>query len=126
MKQTRNHPLPPAVDHPMTDEHEIALATKDGALKGAAVSAAIGVAVYGLRKALAERDEGLSLPLSDKNGRSRSGSLVVTAVESASDHLLPLAEAAAEESGRWVAKNSPAVVRERLLPRFIDAFKAAA
>jgi hypothetical protein len=51
---------------------------------------------------------------------------VITALESASDHVLPLAEAAAEEVGRWVARNSPEVVRDRLLPRFIDAFKAAA
>ena len=118
----------------MTDDKGTALAT-EGALKGAAVSAAIGMAVYGLRKALSERDEGMSLHLRDErdredtsggNGRSRGGPLVITALESASDHLLPLAEAAAEEAGRWTAKNSPALIRDRLLPRFIDAFKAAA
>jgi hypothetical protein len=50
----------------------------------------------------------------------------MTALESTADSLLPLAEAAAEEVGRWTAKNSPAVVRDRLLPRFIEAFRAAA
>ena len=108
----------------MTDEQETALATKDGALKGAAVSAAVAAAVYGLRKATAaatEREHEQS-----ENGLARSGSLVITALESASDHVLPLAEAAAEEAGRWVARNSPEVIRDRLLPRFIDAFKAAA
>ena len=99
----------------MTDEQTGgALATKEGALTGAAVSAAVAAAVYGLRKA---RNE---------NGRLRSIALTLTALESAPDALLPLAEAAAEEAGKWAAKKSPALVRERLLPRFIDAFKAAA
>jgi hypothetical protein len=99
----------------LTDEHSRGpLAKKEGAIAGAAVSAAVAAAVYGLRKA------------HNEDGRPRSIALAMTAVESASDSLLPLAEAAAEEAGRWVAKNSPALVRERLLPRFIDAFKAAA
>ena len=85
----------------MTDEQGTALATKNGALKGAAVSAAVAAAVYGLRRALAA-NEGLSLHAHDEhderdtrreNGGSRSGSLVITALESASDHVLPLAEA---------------------------------
>jgi len=101
----------------VADEQGGALAKRDDVLKGAAVSAAVGAAVYGLHKALAASGE---------NGRSRGGAVLVTAVESASDSILPLAEAAAEEVGRWVAKNAPAVVRDRLLPRFIDAFKAAA
>jgi hypothetical protein len=101
----------------MPDEHGGALAKKDDVLKGAAASAAVGAAVYGLHKALAGSGE---------NGRLRSGSVLSTAVESASDSILPLAEAAAEEVGRWVAKNSPTVVRDRLLPRFIEAFNAAA
>jgi hypothetical protein len=110
----------------VTDEQETALATKDGALKGAAVSAAVAAAVYGLRKAVAAQTERDEEETSGKNGHTRSGPLLITALESASDHILPLAEAAAEEAGRWVARNSPEVVRDRLLPRFIDAFKAAA
>ena len=99
----------------MTDEHSGGpLARKEGALAGAAVSAAVAAAVYGLRKA------------QNENGRLRSIAVALTALESAPDALLPLAESAAEEAGRWVAKNSPALVRDRLLPRFIDAFKAAA
>ena len=90
------------------------LAKREGALTGAAVSAAVAAAVYGLRKA------------NSKDGRLRSIAQAMTVLESAPDSLLPLAEAAAEEAGRWVAKNSPALVRDRLLPRFIDAFKAAA
>ena len=112
----------------MADEQGTELVQKDGALTAVAVSAAVGAAVYGLRKAFAGNGEGPSLHRHDaeENARPRNGSLVVSAVESVSDSILPLAEAAAEEAGRWVARNSPAFVRDRLLPRFIDAFKAAA
>lgn len=116
----------------MADEHEGALAKKDPALWGAAVSAAVAAAAYALRKASAGSGDGLSLHPRDgeeergENGRARNGSLALAALESASDSVLPLAEAAAEEAGRWAAKNAPALIRDRLLPRFIDAFKAAA
>jgi hypothetical protein len=93
-----------------------------GALVGIAASAAVGAAVYGLQKALAGGGEGRSL----RRQHERGGSLVVAALESASDSVLPLAEAAAEEVGRWAAKNSPVLIRDRLLPRFIDAFTTAA
>jgi hypothetical protein len=105
----------------MADEQGGALAKKDGALVGIAVTAAVGAAVYGLQKALAGGGEGLWL----HQHRQRGGSLLVAAVESAGDSLLPLAEAAAEEVGRWAAKNSPELIRDRLLPRFIHAFTAA-
>lgn len=113
-----------------TDRHNETLVKKDGALAGAAISAAIGVAVYGLRKALAERGGGLSpREPDDRDEHERGGigrPLLVTVWESASEGLLPLAEDAAEAAGKWAAKSSPAVIRERLLPRFIDSFKAAA
>lgn len=119
----------------MTDPNDGALLKKDGALAGAAVSAAIGVAVYGLRKALAERGGGLSLSGRDAHDedderagrlRSRNDSLLVTAWDSASGALVPLAETAAEAAGKWVARNSPDLVRERLMPRFIESFTDAA
>jgi hypothetical protein len=119
----------------MTDQKDGALVKKDGALAGAAVSAAIGVAVYALRKALSEGSGGLSLGQSDARDddddraghlQSRSDSMLVTAWDSASHALVPLAESAAEAAGTWVAKNSPDLVRERLMPRFIESFKDAA
>ena len=114
----------------MADEQGTTLAKKDGALKGVALSAAVGVAVYGLRRALAGSGAGLSLHHAEEargeESNSRGGSLLTSVVESASDSLLPLVESAAEEAGRWVARNSPALIRDRLLPRFIDAFKDAA
>jgi hypothetical protein len=110
-----------------TDMHSRALVKKDGALARAAVSATMAVAVYGLRKALAEAAGDLSSRArDDERGRGESGrSPLGTAWESASDALLPLAEDAAEAAGRWAAKNSPALIRDRLVPRFIDSFKAA-
>ncbi|MFL5959761.1 MAG: hypothetical protein ACJ75G_05785 [Gaiellaceae bacterium] len=108
---------------------------KDGALATAAVAAAAGVAAYGLRKALASSGGGggaLSLrgdgedDEREDRGRSRGGSLLETAWDSASDTLLPLVEDAADAAGKWVAENSPDVIRERIVPRFIESFTDAA
>lgn len=119
----------------MTDQEDGALVKKDGALAGAAVSAAIGIAVYGLRKALAEGKGGLSLGRRDSHDesgerdmylRSPHDSLLVTVWDSASHAIVPLAESAAEAAGKWVAKNAPDLVRERLIPRFIESFTDAA
>jgi hypothetical protein len=110
-----------------TDMHSGALIKKDGALARAALSTAIAVAAYGVRKALAEAAGELTpRDRDDERGRGESGhSPLGTVWESASDALLPLAEDAAEAAGRWAAKNSPAVFRDRLVPRFIDSFKAS-
>jgi hypothetical protein len=115
---------------PETHRDNGALVKKDGPLAGAAVSAAVGLAVYGLRKALAEgRGEPSPAEVVDRKEEEREEvgrSWLVTAWESAPDELLSLAEDAAGAAGRWAARKSPALIRERLLPRFIDSFKAAA
>jgi hypothetical protein len=108
---------------------------KDGALATAAVAAAAGAAAYGLKKAFSGGGgaPGTALLRSrdgddedeEENGGSR-GALLQTVWDSASDTLLPHAEDAAEAAGRWVAENAPDVIRERLLPRFIEAFTDAA
>ena len=107
---------------------------KDGALATAAVAAAAGAAAYGLKKALEGSGGGSSLLPRGRDGGgddedgegSRGGSMLQTVWDSASDTLLPHAEDAAEAAGRWVAENAPDVIRERLLPRFIEAFNDAA
>lgn len=114
-----------------TDTKNGALIKKDDALVGAVVSAAVGAAAYGLRKAFAEGGGGLSLRQRDDDEAERdenrgSGSLLSTVWGSTSDALLPLAEEAAEMAGKWAAKKAPALIRDRLVPRFIDSFKAAA
>jgi hypothetical protein len=106
---------------------------KDGALATAAVAAAAGAAAYGLKKALEGSGGGTSLLPRGRDGDddedgegSRGGSMLQTVWDSASDTLLPHVEDAAEAAGKWVAENAPDVIRERLLPRFIEAFNDAA
>jgi hypothetical protein len=104
------------------------LVKKDAALVGTTVSAAVGAVVYALRKALAEDEAGLPLRREDDAAEGESGgnaSLLVTVWESASGALLPLADEMAGAAGEWTAKHSPAVVRDRLLPRFIESFNDA-
>jgi hypothetical protein len=55
----------------------------------------------------------------------RGSSLVSSATSSASHALLPLAENLAESAGKYVAENAPDVVKERVVPAFIDAFERA-
>ena len=113
---------------------------KDGALATAAVAAAAGVAAYGLRKALTSNGSSTSL-VSQRDdddreddddgeesggGLARGSSLLSTVWDSASGSLLPLAEEAAEAAGRWTAENAPDVVRDQIVPRFIEAFNDAA
>lgn len=110
---------------------------KDGALATAAAAAAAGAAVYGLRKALASGGNGNASSREhdddyeddgDEGEESgmRGGGMLQSVWESASDSLVPLAEQAADAAGKWVAENSPDLVREHLVPRFIEAFQDAA
>src|SRR3954467_6238410 len=115
---------------------------KDGALATAAVAAAAGVAAYGLRKALTAGGGAASIvPGRDSDddreddedgeernggGLARGGSLLSKVWDSASSSLLPLAEEAAEAAGKWTAENAPDLVRDRIVPRFIESFNDAA
>jgi hypothetical protein len=113
---------------------------KDGALATAAVAAAAGVAAYGLRKALTTGGGATSMvPGRDDeddreddgdggngSGLARGGSLLATVWDSAASSLVPLAEEAAEAAGKWTAESAPDVVRDRIVPRFIESFKDAA
>jgi hypothetical protein len=47
------------------------------------------------------------------------------ALTTATHALVPLAEEAAEAAGRYVAEHAPDAVREKLVPRFIEAFEKA-
>mgnify|MGYP001038711928 CR=1 FL=1 len=38
---------------------------------------------------------------------------------------MPIAEDAVASAGKYLAENAPDVVRERLVPRFIEAFNEA-
>jgi hypothetical protein len=112
---------------------------KDGALATAAAAAAAGAAVYGLRKALASSGNGKAVDSNERDddyeddgdereesGGMRGGGMLQSVWESASDSLVPLAEQAADAAGKWVAQNSPDLVREHIVPRFIESFQDAA
>jgi hypothetical protein len=106
------------------------------ALKAAAAAAATGAATYAVKKAMSHGDSGGS----GENGRERreresggsssQGSSLLasagaSAWEAASGALLPMAEDAAEAAGKYLAQKAPDVVRERIVPRFIEAFNEA-
>ena len=66
----------------------------------------------------AEADESDSKP---QAGRARGSGLLA----SASRALIPLAEETAEAAGRYLAEHGPDAVREKVVPRFIEAFEKA-
>jgi hypothetical protein len=45
--------------------------------------------------------------------------------DAARDALIPAAEDAAGAAGQFLAENGPDVVRDRIVPRFIDSFNEA-
>ena len=110
----------------MATEHDGTAATV------AVATAAAGAAAYALKRALAG-GKGLPTAAADRDDLGGSNVLspssrhwsVPVVLESAPDMLLPLIEHAAEAAGRWVAENSPEVIRDRLLPRFIGSFTDA-
>jgi len=65
---------------------------------------------------LAEKGDGRSSVLS---------SAAESAWEAASGILVPIAEDAAESAGKYLAEHGPDIVRERIVPRFIEAFNEA-
>ena len=100
------------------------------AVKAAAAAAATGVAAVAARKALSGRG--------GSNGQSRNGgssgkegegsvmsSLLSGGWDAARDALLPAAEDAAGAAGEYVAQHGPDILRERIVPRFIDSFNEA-
>jgi hypothetical protein len=45
--------------------------------------------------------------------------------EAARDALLPAAEDAAGAAAEWIAQQGPEVLRERIVPRFVESFNDA-
>lgn len=101
------------------------------AVKAAAAVAATGAAAYGAKKALSHRGS--------HNGQSSNGgsasrrgdmsqmlnSVLTGGWEAARDALVPAAEDAAGAAGKYLAENGPDIVREKIVPRFIESFNEA-
>ena len=120
------------------------------ALVAAAAAAATGAAAFAARKAMShddqddsperddDGDDGESMVsklrpskgvLSKNRGKRDTSSLISSAAssawESAQGVILPVAEDAVAAAGKYLAEEAPDVVRERLVPRFIEAFNDA-
>jgi hypothetical protein len=103
---------------------------RNTALAAAAAAAATGAATFAVRRALSHDGSNGSRG-SGKSGGDRSGasSILASAAQSswdaAADVLIPMAEDAAESAGRYLAEHGPEIVRERIVPKFIEAFNEA-
>jgi hypothetical protein len=63
----------------------------------------------------------------ESEGKSKgSASILASAAQSgweaASEALIPMAEDAAEAAGKYLALHGPDIVREKIVPKFIEAF----
>ena len=107
------------------------------ALTAAAAAAATTAATYAVRKRFSHEHEsddersganGSSNGSKSKKKKDAPGllsSAAATSWDAASDVLLPLADDAAEAAGKYVATHGPEVIRERIVPKFIEAFEDA-
>jgi len=97
------------------------------AVKAAAAAAATSVAAIAAKKALSHRGS------NSGNGSSASGgdagsvfnSVLSGGWDAARDALIPAAEDAAAAAGEYLASNGPEIVRDRIIPRFIESFNEA-
>jgi hypothetical protein len=101
------------------------------AVKAVAAAAATGAAALAARKVMSGRS-GSSNENSTNGGSAQQdgGESILSSVlsggwEAALDALLPAAEHAAGAAGEYVAQHGPDVLRDRILPRFVDSFNEA-
>jgi hypothetical protein len=98
-------------------------------LTAAAAAAATTAATYAVKKALSHDQNGSSSGNGVSKAKSAGSGLIASAAatswDAASDVLLPMADDAAESAGKYVATHGPEILRERLIPKFIEAFEDA-
>lgn len=98
------------------------------AMKAAAAAAATSVAAIAARKAFSNRtsSNGQGGNSSSRGGsESVIGSVLSGGWDAARDALIPAAEDAAGAAGEYLARNGPEVLRDRIVPRFVDSFNNA-
>jgi len=108
------------------------------AMKAALAAAATGVAALAVTKALSgshgsgnEQSNGEDKKSSSNGGGGGSspgslvGALATGSWGAAQDAIVPLAEEAAGAAGTFLATSGPEIVRETILPKFIDSFNEA-
>jgi hypothetical protein len=107
------------------------------AVKAVAAAAATGAAALAAKKVMSGRGGGSNGGSSNGGSPEREGqggdegegsilnSVLSGGWEAARDALLPAAEDAAGAAGEYVAQHGPDVLRERIVPRFVDSFNEA-
>lgn len=99
------------------------------ALKAAAAAAATGAAAMAVKKALSSGSNGSGNGNGDSQKQSGSPSLVKSVAsgswDAAQDAIVPLAADAASAAGKYLAANGPDVVKDQIVPRFIEGFNEA-
>jgi hypothetical protein len=104
---------------------------KGTAVKAAAAAAATSVAALAARKALSHRGDSNGQTGNGSSGSSKGdagsviGSVLTSGWDAARETLIPAAEDAAGAAGQYLAQNGPEIVRERIVPRFIESFNEA-
>jgi hypothetical protein len=114
-------------------QEKVSSGSGNTALKAAAAAAATTAATYAVKRALSHdddrsRENGSSNGSKSKRSGASSGilaSAAATSWDAAADVLLPLADDAAEAAGKYVATHGPEILRERIIPKFIEAFNDA-
>jgi hypothetical protein len=99
-------------------------------VRAAALAAASGATALAAKKALSH-DSGSSERLTDDKRRQSRGegsmvsSVAGSAWSSARDSIVPMLESAAGQAGEWLATSGPDLVRESIVPQFIEGFQRA-
>ena len=109
--------------------------TRKTVARAAAVAAATGATALAARKVLAgnavnKEEGGEQKPSGTKGGMAGADTSLITTMagsawDSARDVVVPMIEDASENAGAYVAQNSPDIVRESVIPRFIRGFQKA-
>jgi hypothetical protein len=101
---------------------------RQAALRAVAIVAASGATALAAKKALSDR-HGAGSEERQHGGSTTDESLFASMFssgwDSARTSLLPMAEEAATSVGEYVGQHAPEIVRETLVPRFIDGFEKA-
>jgi hypothetical protein len=101
------------------------------AVKAVAAAAATGAAALAAKKVISGRSSngqssnGETPQQQVEGGESILSSALSGGWEAARDALLPAAEDAAGAAGEYVAQHGPDILRDRIVPRFVDSFNEA-
>ena len=100
------------------------------AVKAAAAAAATGAAAVAVKKVLDSRSNGSENGNGSGEGKKSNSQSLMKSVaagswDAAQDALVPLAGDAAAAGGKFLAESGPDVVKEQIVPKFIEAFNEA-